>query len=61
MHEAEKRVLLTRNQDLEQELKAFKVCVVYIHQLYSVVRSYYFCHARGSSKYKFKGAVVHLA
>ena len=55
MHEAEKKILITRNQDLQEEMKAFKVCVVCVPQVCSVIRSYYFCHARGSSECKFSG------
>jgi len=58
MHEAEMKILITRNHDLQQELKALKVCVVYICQVYSFIRSYYFCHARGSSECKFSSCCV---
>jgi hypothetical protein len=55
VHEAEKKILIIMNQDLQQELKAFKVIVAYIYKVYSVIRSYYFCHARGLSECKFSG------
>jgi len=44
---------MTQNQQLQQELQALKVIVAYIHQVYITVRSYYFCHAKGSSECKF--------
>ena len=53
--EEDKKKLRTQNEELQQELEAMKVGVVYIHQVYSVIRSYYFCHARGWSKCKFSG------
>jgi len=46
------------NQGLQKELEGIKVCVTCIHQVYSIIRSYYFCHARGSSEYKFSGCCV---
>jgi len=53
--EEDNEKLRTQNKELQQELEAMKVCVVYIHQLYSIMRSYYFCHARGLCKCKFLG------
>ena len=45
--EEDKKKLTTQNKELQEELEAMKVCVVYIHQVYSIMRTYYFCHARG--------------
>jgi hypothetical protein len=49
VHEEEKKVLITMNQELE----GIKVSVAYINQVYSIIRSCYFCHARESSECKF--------
>jgi hypothetical protein len=47
MHEAEKKILITRNHDLQQELEALKVCVVYIGSFQSTFSSC--CFAPGMS------------
>jgi hypothetical protein len=52
VYEEQEKILMTQNLDLEQELQALKVSVAYIHQVYITVRSYYFCHAKGSSECK---------
>jgi hypothetical protein len=49
-HEKEKEILLNRNQELQNELKAIKVSVANMHQVYSIIRSYYLWRARGSSE-----------
>jgi hypothetical protein len=54
VHEEEKKVLITMNQELE----GIKVSVAYIHQGHSIIRSYYFWHATGSSKCKFSACYV---
>ena len=38
---------------MNQELEGIKESVAYIHQGYSIIRSYHFWHARGSSECKF--------
>jgi hypothetical protein len=53
VHKEEKQVLITMNQELQQELEAMKVTVPYVHQVYSTISLYYFRQARGSSECKF--------
>jgi len=53
VYEEEKKVLITMNQELQQELEGLKVSVAYINQGYSIIRSCYFWHARESSECKF--------
>jgi hypothetical protein len=53
VHEKEKKVLITMNQELQQELEGIKVIFAYIRQGYSIIRSYYFWHAKGLSECKF--------
>ena len=46
-HEKEKEILLNRNQKLQKEMKVIKVSVANMHQVYSIIRSYYLWRARG--------------
>jgi hypothetical protein len=56
VHEEEKKLSLTQNQELQQELETMKIIVAYIYQVYSTIRYYYFWHARGSSECKFSAS-----
>jgi len=53
VREEEKKVLITMNQEPQQELEGIKVSVAYINQVYSIIRFCYFWHARESSECKF--------
>jgi len=40
VHKKEKKLSLTQNQEMQQELEAMKVIVTYKHKVYSIIRSY---------------------
>jgi hypothetical protein len=49
----DKKISMSQNQELQQELEALKASVAYVHQVYYTIRYYYFWQARGSSECKF--------